>query len=329
MRHKVCAGAALLALAATPLATAETYNFEVGLGFDRTQFDSSSVQTVDQPMPPTPITFTDDTSIDTDDIRLFGNWYFAGLSDDNGPRARAVFVDRASVATLAYLRSDQTFSTRFDNDSGLPFLPPGEFSSDQTLDSLSASVRLVDRNSGWYGLAGISRSDAEIEFNAPGLGGSEFDATGYSLGFGKYLFATTSLEIAVDWIEVDSNDATDISVDFTHLGSIGESWQYAVDLGYTNTDGDFGGDSDSYLAGLSLYPDRDLEFGIALTKEDGPFGGELTSIGIFGSWFFTPNASVGVRYRFDDVDSGFTAIGPLDSVDENQDAWGIGVNVRF
>ena len=329
MMHKVCAGAALLALAGTPLAKAETYNFEVGLGFDRTQFDSSSVQTVDQPVPPTPITFSDETSIDTDDIRLFGNWYFAGLSDDKGPRARAVFVDRASVATLAYLRSDQTFLARFDNDSGLPILLPGEISSDQTLDELSASVRLVGRNSGWYGLAGISRSEAEIDPNTPGLVGADFDATSYSLGFGKYLFATTSLQIAVDWIEVENNDATNISVDFTHLGLIGESWQYAVDLGYANTDGDFGADSDSYQAGLSLYPNPDLEFGIALTEEDGPFGGELSSIGIFGSWFFTPNASVGVRYRFDDVDSGFTAIGPLDSVKEDQDAWGIGVNVRF
>ena len=329
MTHKVCAGAVVLALAGTPLATAETYNFEVGLSFDRTQFDSSDIQTVDQPVPPTPITFTDETSIDTDDIRLFGNWYFAGLSDDNGPRARTVFVDRASVATLAYLRSDQTFLTRFDNDSGLPILLPGEISSDQTLDELSASVRLVDRNSGWYGLAGISRSEAEIDPNTPGLVGADFDATSYSLGFGKYLFATTSLQIAVDWIEVDNNDATNISVDFTHLGSIGESWQYAVDLGYANTDGDFGVNSDSYLAGFSLYPNRDLEFGIALTEEDRRFGGELTSIGIFGSWFFTPSASVGVRYRFDDVDSGTTAIGPLRSVKEDQDAWGIGVNVRF
>ncbi len=329
MTHRVCAGAVLLALAGAPHATAEIYNFEVGLGFDRTQFDSSSVRTIDQPVPPTPITFSDETSIDTDDIRLFGSWYFAGLTDDNGPRARAVFVDRASVATLAYLRSDQTFSTRFDNDSGLTFLPPGEFSSDQTLDDLSASVRLVDRNSGWYGLAGISRSEAEIDFNVPGPVGSDFDATGYNLGFGKYLFATTSLEIAVDWIEADNNDVTIVSLDFTHLGSIGESWQYAVDLGYANTDGDFGADSDSYLAGLSLYPNRDLEFGIALTEEDGPFGGELTSIGIFGSWFFVPNASMSVRYRFDDVDSGITAIGPLDAVDEDQDAWGIGVNVRF
>ena len=329
MTHKVCAGAALLALAGTPLAMAETYNFEVGLSFDRTQFDSLSIQTVDQPVPPTPITFTDETSIDTDDIRLFGNWYFAGLSDDNGPRARAVFVDRASVATLAYLRSDQTFLTRFDNDSGLPILLPGEFSSDQTLDELSASVRLVDRNSGWYGLAGISRSEAEIDPNTPGLVGADFDATSYSLGFGKYIFATTSLQVAVDWIEVDNNNVTNISLDLTHLGSLSESWQYAIDLGYANTDGDFGVDTDSYLAGFSLYPNRDLEFGIAITEEDGPFGTELTSIGIFGSWFVTPSASVAVRYRFDDVDSRITTLGPLDSVKEDQDAWGIEVNVRF
>lgn len=328
MTQKVCAGTVLLALAGTPIASAETYNFEVGLGYDRTQFDSFRVQTVDQPQPPSPITFTDDTSIDTDDISLFGSWYFAGLSDDKGPRARAVFVDRASVATLAYSRSEEMFSSRFDNDSGLPFLPPGEFSSDQTLDDLSVALRLVDRSSGWYGIAGVSRVEGEIDFNVPGPIGSDFDATSYSLGFGKYLFATTSLEITVDWLEAEGSDATNVAVDFTHLGSIGSSWQYAIDLGYSQTDGDFGADTDAYLAGVSLYPTRDLEFGLTLSEEDGPFGGDQSSVGVFGSWFFSPNASVNARYRIDDVDSGF-AFAPPDVADEDQDSWGIGITVRF
>ena len=50
--------------------------------------------------------FFDATKVDTDAYSLTGSWYFAGLSDEKGPRARAAFVDRASVLNIRYATPD-------------------------------------------------------------------------------------------------------------------------------------------------------------------------------------------------------------------------------
>ena len=96
-------------------ASAEQYNFEVGLDFDSTRFDGSQTITT------TGGTVFNSNETDSDDLRLFGSWYFAGLSDDKGPRARAVLVDRASSLSLGYSRLDQTIVTFLSSDD--PFFP--------------------------------------------------------------------------------------------------------------------------------------------------------------------------------------------------------------
>ena len=69
---------------------AEEYDFEVGLAFDSTHTEGS--KTITTPGE----TIVNSSDIDTDVLSVFGSWYFTGLSDDKGPRARAALVDRAS-----------------------------------------------------------------------------------------------------------------------------------------------------------------------------------------------------------------------------------------
>ncbi|MDJ0813197.1 MAG: hypothetical protein QNJ23_05675 [Woeseiaceae bacterium] len=301
-------------------AAADDFDFEVGLTYDRTQLDSEQTFTSNVG------TIFNATEVDTDAYGLFGSWYFAGLSDDNGPRARAAFVDRASMLSVGYVRTDVTFSTSIVSTD--PLVPPfeGEFESDG--DAYALDLRYVWRDSGWFMNAGVAEADA----NVGGTIGGSSDATAWRLGVGKYLFDTTTLALDVSETDDDVADATVVALAFAHLGDMGETWQYGVDLGYARTDGDFDLEIDSWNAALSLYPNRDVEFGLRIVEQDAdPEFLESTSYEGFASWFVTPSVVLGASYRVDDVDSrGSVAFQPADrDSDTDQDGFSLSVSVRF
>ncbi len=318
-RSKVGALLAGAVLAASG-AAADDFDFEVGVTYDRTQLDSEQTFTSNVG------TIFNSTEVDTDAYSLFAGWYFEGLSDDNGPRARAAFVDRASVISVGYVRTDVTFSTSIVSTD--PLVPPfeGEFESDA--DAYALDLRYVWRDSGWFMNVGVAEADANV---GGAIGGSS-DVTSWRLGVGKYLFDTTTLALDVSDSDDDVADATVIVLTFSHLGDMGETWQYGVDLGYARTDADFDLEIDSWSAALSLYPNRDFEFGLRLVEQDAdPEFLESTSYEGFASWFVTPGVVLGASYRVDDVDSrGSVVFQPADrDSDTDQDGFSLSVSVRF
>ena len=90
-------------------AAADDYDYEVGLTYGWGQSDSTFISTFSGAPTPSPGIST--SSSDTDNIDLFGAWYYSGLSDSVGPKSRAAFLNRASSVGLAYSRSDGSSSS--------------------------------------------------------------------------------------------------------------------------------------------------------------------------------------------------------------------------
>ena len=304
---------------------ADEYDFEVGLAYDYTKFEGSQLITGAGG------TIFSSSDIDTDDFSVFGSWYFAGLSDNKGPRARAAFVDRASSLVAGYRRSEQTWSLFRNSDD--PTFPFSDLDStlDSSGDSFAADIRYVDRASGWFGTAGLIDSDTRPR----GIVDNSIGATGWSLGIGKYIYETTALSLTVS--DIDSDVAlfgTAVAANFSHLGNLGERWQYAVDLDYSHRNTDRGADLDTVGATLAFYPTRDIEFGISIVDEFSDRAGlidlDTTSFQGFASWFVTPNVQLSARYRVDDGDYIPDVIRNEPTArDSDQDSFGISATVRF
>ena len=180
---------------------------------------------------------------------------------------------------------------------------------------------------GWIGTFGLTSTSTK-------LGGSisaSADATAWRVGVGKYLATNTTLGLDFSQTDADGGgDATGIGVSLEHLGNLGQQWQYAVDVRYENVDSDGLLEVDTVRAALSLYPNRDFEFGLALEDASG-VGSDAFGVEGFASWFVTPGFRVSAGYRVDDVDFfGNVAIGgaPTES-SADQSSFRIGASVRF
>jgi hypothetical protein len=314
----------LAGMLATTSALAEQYDFAAGLAFDNMQFSGS--QTIEAPGG----TILNSGEIDTDNLSVFGSWYFAGLSDDNGPRVRAALVDRASSVSVGYHHSEQTISTFVSSENPAFPVQPIDSTLDSDGDSFTVDLRYVNRDNGWFGNAGLLRSDTTLS----GLVDDSIDVTGWTLGGGKYLFETTT--VGLDVAQVDHPhglDATIVAVKFSHLGNLSERWQYAIDLGYSRTDQSAGSELDTWDAAVALYPTRDFEFGLAVEdiSDDGTGVVDSTGIEGFASWFVTQNIRLSARYRSADVNYlGNISIGGAPTVsDADQDTVGLSATVRF
>ncbi len=315
----------LAALTATFLPTnalAGDYDFEAGLSFGNSNTDTASpllVSGFDQ-------WGTSTSSSDSDRVELSGAWYYFGLSDKAGPKSRAVFLDRASSVRLAYAYDDLSgsFASSGLQDPLPPGIlprPPSTGSSDGTTHSLEVGLRHVWKSSGWYGLVGATRSDSEIDTDFNGIGGSfDTDATAYTVGIGKYLGQATALDLNVISSDLDGYDTTVYALSFTHLGSLGDKWYYAADLGVALSDED--GDDGSYSLGLSLFPTTELELGIEVVQQEGPFDGNRDTYVGFARWFARDHIELYASYLNADWE-------PNSVSDTDTDRFAVGVNVRF
>ncbi|HNP64384.1 MAG TPA: hypothetical protein PKH39_10665 [Woeseiaceae bacterium] len=311
----------LVGLSIAASVSAEQYDFEVGLAFNSTRFDGN--RTITTPGG----TIFNATESDTDDLGLSGSWYFSGFSDDKGPWARAAFVNRASALNVDYARIDQSIAAILtSNDPAFP-APPISPRFDADGDSFGVDLHYVDRDSGWFGRAGLSRSDTSLI----GFVNDATEASAWQLGFGKYVLDTTAIGLDFGQAEVNGLDGESIAVNLEHLGDLGASWQYAVDFGFNHLDTDGGLEVDTWRAALSLYPNQRFEFGAAVKELSGLYALDNTSFEGFASWFATPNVRLSARYRVDDVDYlGNISIGGAPTVSSaDQDSFGIGISVRF
>ena len=319
MRHVRAASSCLLAVAMiAQTAWADEYDFEIDIAFDSSQLDGSQTTTT------VGGTIFNSSSIDTDSLSVLGTWYFSGLSDDKGPRARAVLVDRASSLSIGYSRTEQSNSVVFNSSD--PAFPLGSFdlTVDSDIDTFSADFRYVDRDSGWFGSAGLLAANAAV---GPFVSESIND-DGWSVGVGKYLADTTTLSL--NFSDVSTTSAVGLS--FEHLGDLGASWQYAVDIGYSYVDVGGGSDLNTWDAAISLYPTRDFEFGLAARDVSADFpGADSQTVEGFASWYVKPNVRLSARYRVGDADNfGFFFSGGGSTViDSDEDSFGISASIRF
>jgi len=303
MLRKILAPAALVF---TGYAAADTFDYEVRAGYQDATSDFSSTTQIGNTR----------GSSDTDSFNLGGSWYFAGLSDDEGPRSRAAFLSRASSLSLAYAQSDGSSLSTFPD----PMLPPAR--SKTSSDDYSARFRYVGKQSGWYGMAGVSRLETEFKAQTGGpivVISDEVDATLYNLGVGKYLGKSTAIDLNVFRADTDGSDTTNYALRLTHIGNIGQDWQYG--LGVSASQSDLDGDDGTYGARFSLFPTRDFEFGVGITHRDSDFfGGE--SYNGFLSWFARPNVELTASYTEDNPDTS-----PGLKLDGSATA--IGASIRF
>ena len=297
-------------------ATAGNYDYEVGLTYGWGESDSTSNSAFSGTPFPSPGIST--SSSDSDNIDLFGSWYYSGLSDSLGPNSRAAFLSRASSIGVAYSRSDGSSSSEFTGGGNIP---PVTTSSDTTSNILSANLRHVWRDSGWYALAGVSRADLEANTLSNGIAASfDFDSTAYFLGAGKYLGKATTLDVNVATSDTGDSSPTVIALTLSHVGSIGARWQYGADVVYAKSD--TSGDGDSYTLRGTLYPSAELEFGLGFSRQESGIGFDSDTFDASVGWFVRDHIELTARYRQDDPD-----IAPGADVDSN--LFAIGVRVRF
>lgn len=316
--------AAMLAvsLSLPAIAHADSYDYEIAVSYDATRFSSES--NFGPPGGPVnPIRVAGET--DDDAIGVAGTWYLDGVSASSGPRSRAAFISRASSVSVSYTRGNG------DSDFGVvstdPAFPSSTIRSEQRTNILSANLRWVWAESGWYGLAGLSR--AELDFrDGDGSFSSAVDGDGYNLGVGKYLGAQTALELRVLRQSSDASgvvigggsSSTEVAVNFLHIGSLGSTWQYGTDIALATTSR--GASEGSYNARLSLYPSRPLAFGIDIAGALQDTSDVSTDYEVFASWF--PRDRLGLSARY-----GWIGLDELGGTDIDQYSFGIDVTFRF
>jgi len=308
---------AISAFASPATAHAAGYDYEVAISYDASRSSTESVAaTTFQPI-------RIESESDHDEIGFAGTWYFAGADASIGPRSRAAFISRASAASLSYTRGNG--DSVFTVNSTSPFIPSLTESSEQSTNAVSADLRWVWPESGWYALAGFSM--AEFEGDSEFVS-TELDADAFSLGVGKYIGAQTALEVTAVRQESDASGAviggdstsTELAVGFLHVGSLGRTWQYGTDIVLATTGR--GTSEGSYSARLSLYPSRPLAFGIRIDGGLRDAGDVSTDYGLFASWFARERVGLHARY-------GWTALDEPTDTDLDQYDFGFGVSFRF
>lgn len=308
------AASGLALLAAMPAtAHADSYDYEIGIAYDADR--ASSESSFESPF----LDLSVSSETDNDRFGVTGTWYFDSVAASTGPRSRAAFIDRASGVSLSYSRGDGDSVFTVSSD---PTVPPSVTRGSQTANSFSANLRWVWQESGWYGLGGLSRADLEFD------GSNDISADGFSLGFGKYLGAQTTLDLSILRQDSDAQGAviggnstsTEAALGFSHIGNVGGTWQYGTDIVLATTPR---GPSDgSYSARLSLYPSRPLAFGIDVDGALQDADDASTSYGLFASWFAGERLELDARYGWISLDEG-------DDTDIDQYSFGLGMSFRF
>jgi hypothetical protein len=317
-RIHLAVSALAVSVALSETGHADNYDYQIGISYDASRASSESVFAV-----PIVDSIRVESDSDSDEIGLHGTWFFDGVAASSGPRSRAAFIGRASSISLSYRRGNgDSVSTLSATD---PAFPSSTDRSELDTNSVSANLRWVWAESGWYGLAGLSRADFETDSE---FGSIDFTADAYSLGVGKYIGSQTTLELSVVRLDSDASGSiiggnstsTETAVAFSHIGSLGRTWQYGTNIGLATTER--GASDGSYSVRLSLYPSRPLAFGLEIDGALQDPGDVSTDYGLFASWFPRERIEFDARY-------GWISFDEPSNTDFDQYTFGVGVNFRF
>jgi hypothetical protein len=311
MKHTTSIVTALAAYLIAASAIADDFDFELGLSIGR---NNSYIAKPELFTGTVTLPASSQSSV-SEQINLAGVWYYSGFSDATGPKSQAAFLSRASGISLVYSYSDDSSLLRSMGGGGFA---PSNWSTDGRTDALSANFRNVWRDSGWYVLAGVGRVESEEEGKVNDInffGG--FESTAYTLGAGKYFGQATAVDLSVT---EEDYGLTSVDLSFSHIGSIGNDWQYGADIGLAKSDQS--GDDGSYSLRGSLYPSPKFEFGMEWSRQHHRLGFDMDSVEGFASWFARDHVEITARYQQDSPDT-------LPGWDIDDDEFSIGVNVRF
>ena len=315
MRLKTLIPCALLTLPAMN-AVADDYDYEIDLGYIKssgssdstTQFNGGSV--------------TASSDIDVDDIAVSGSWYFDTVDTSKGPLERAAFLSRASFLSIGVTQSSGDATLRITTTA--PGIPDVLEETEQDADTVSIAGRYLF-NDNWFVDAAAAFADLESD---SAVGSISVSADAYAASLGRYFGDRTTVSLGVVVTESsaggslfggDSSDS-DLAIAVTHLGMLGDEWQYGVNAAATT---ESVGRSDGSLdLRLSLYPNRTLSFGAEyrgglLDNDEGP-----RDYGVFVSWFATGKLGLEAVYRWSDIEAPVN--GSADS-----DGFGAAVVFRF
>ncbi len=316
MRLKTLIPCALLALPAMS-AVADDYDYEIDLGYinssgsadSTTQFNGGSV--------------TASSDIDVDDIAVSGSWYFDTVDTSKGPLERAAFLSRASFLSIGVTQASGDTTLRITSTD--PGIPDVLEESEQDGDTVSIGGRYVFNASNWFVDGAAAFADLETD---TAFGSVSVSADAYAVSLGRYFGDRTTVSLGVVVTESsaggtvfggDSSDS-DLALAVTHLGMLGDEWQYGVDAAATT---DSVGRSDGSLdLRLALYPNRAFSFGAEyrgglLDSDEGP-----RDYGVFLSWFATGKLGIEAVYRWADIEA------PVDG-SADSDGFGAAVVFRF
>jgi hypothetical protein len=134
-------------------------------------------------------------SFETERWALQATHFFDSVDDADGPYALASFFDPESRVAVTWGHDEQTAS--FVSYAPFP-LPPNPVTK---TDDYSVSGRYVVQDSKWYFGGTYSKIDVD---DPPSLPQQVVDASGYGLLIGKYIGSATTLELAYDTSERDS-----------------------------------------------------------------------------------------------------------------------------
>lgn len=285
---------------------AETYDFEIGAQFG--SVDGGGATAATNFLPAT------SGSSSSDEIALFGTWFYDGLSDEKGPRSRAAFLSRSSGVTLQYSSSDSDTSNTVPGPFGPITVTSGSETSTFALD-----VRHYFGDEGWFITGGYARSDFDITFDGGTISGfaDSFSADVLSAGVGKFIADRTSVEIGIARIDGEGESDTSFAASISHIGDLDSGWQWGGDAGIGIVDSD----NRSYSGRVLLYPNRDFAFGVGLTLTDQEFSVDTTNISAEVDWFVSPTTSLRAEVFRADIDAG--------DIDSDADGFTVGFRMRF
>ncbi len=292
--------------------SADDFDYEIGLGFSRSDADALSFAISGGIPDPT---FGSSSSSSTDDsIDLNGTWFYSGLSDEEGPRSRAEFLNRASSVSFTYSSLDSE-TDQVTDFGGFPITGSGDASG----DTVAVGLRHVWKDSGWYVIAAVAQTEFDFSFSdSNGFsaeGSSEADL--YLAGVGKYIGPSTAIELVIGEADSGGSSDTNAALSFSHIGAFGEDWQYGADVAIAYADDE----NRAYTGAFSLYPNRDLAFGISVTVDDLRNGFESTAISGFASLYLNETSAITAELVTGDSEGlGF---------DGDTDGFGIGFSMRF
>ena len=261
--------------------------------------------------------------VDGDTSTVAATYFFKPISEDLGPTALGAFLSRSSSISLGgyqdALAQHRTIGSVTSSITA---------TLDTNADGMTLSGRYVWRESGWYAGGGIDAAEVELKLTSV----PDTDVGGYRVFGGKYLGASTSIQLSVrsstttsDYldslvclyracIEQTTLETDEIAVQALHVGDLG-AMQYSVSGGISTRDGTLAFTERPFVPRTPPFPPFPPNIGpvggfvaivlinVPLATQQDESSDEVDTYSVAGELFPTPRLGVRVGYTSWDGDA--------------------------